>query len=174
MMFWKRWFGYESLKLDSAPMWPVDVGKPVISKLKMEIISLKSQLEYQTDLAKSFRDRVHELEQQLTHKTELADAHKAAYEREKSTVALVSEDREEISDAYSRLLQKVSDAINYEYGLDNDDEPETDEPADSVGEETESDADSHLPTLSSLAGIGLASNDGEETQVFDSRQYGEQ
>ena len=63
---------------------------------------------------------------------------------------------------------------------EGDDEPETDEPAESVGKETEPDADSHLPTLSSLAGIGIAdcrdittSPDSEETQVFDSKGYGE-
>ena len=152
-MFWKRWFGYESLKLDSAPMWPVDVGKPVISKLKTEIISLQALLEYQTDLAKSFRDRVHELEKQVTELTA---------------------DRDELAKSYWRVLDKLTDTISEEYGLDGIDEPETDEPADSVGEETESDPDSHLPTLSSLAGIGIETPDSEETQVFDSKGYGEQ
>ena len=151
MMFWKRWFGYESLKLDSAPMWPVDVGKPVISKLKTEIISLKSQLEYQTHLARSFRDRVHELEKQVQ---ELRAAH---------------ENCERVAIDRLKKLLAIDLVVNPRPTTGG-----SDVKADSVGEETESDADSHLPTLSSLAGIGLASNDGEETQVFDSRQYGEQ
>ena len=169
-MFWKRWFAKTETPREKG-VWG----------LKTEIISLKSQLEYQTELAKSFRDRVHELEKQVTDKADLGNLYKLAADgyladiaRLETYVADLTASRDEFEESYSRLLEKVTDAISYEYGLD-DDEPEIDDqPADSVGEETESDADSHLPTLSSLAGIGLASNDGEETQVFDSRQYGEQ
>ena len=173
MMFWKRWFGYESLKLDSAPMWPVDVGKPVISKLKTEIISLKSQLEYQTELAKSFRDRVHELEKQVTDKADLGNLYKLAADgyladiaRLETQIAKLTAERDGVIEAYERLYGKLSDLLCAEDGIDygDDDEPETDEP----------DADSHLPTLSSLAGIGIETPDSEETKVFESRGYGEQ
>jgi len=128
-MFWKRWFA--------------SADKTLVAEcrlLRRDLAKSWELIEEKTDLAKWFRDRVHELEKQLTHKTEISDAHKAAYERERArvvalekqveklTIQLTEETvshtetiqnfiagRDELFNDYDRLLRKMADELLDEF-----------------------------------------------------------
>ncbi|MFZ4600702.1 MAG: hypothetical protein ACOYNN_18830 [Terrimicrobiaceae bacterium] len=130
-MFWKRWFKYEAEPLPT-------VGE--FRQLERDLTFANEQLAYQTDLARSFRDRVHELERQLTDKTDLGNIHKLAADdyladiiRLEKQVAELSLDVQDATKQYNNLLDRVCEIIVDETG---DDEPETGEDAEFNGEAT--------------------------------------